>query len=90
MNEVCAIPRSLKIELKGDTLVDKIHKSYIKIHAIKCTKAKYINVHVHVSSLGIPMKSVDYTISTFGIRTHSITVSSPLGKIQHLCTLLQL
>ena len=32
----------------------------------------------------------DCTIYTPGIGTHSITVSSPRGRIQHLCTLLQL
>ena len=50
----------------------------------------FINVNVHVYSPDIPIGSADCTIYTPGIGTHSITVSSPLGRIQHLRTLLQL
>ena len=49
-----------------------------------------INVNVHVYSPDIPVGSADCTIYTPGIGTHSFTVSSPLGRIQHLRTLLQL
>ena len=49
-----------------------------------------INVNVHVYSTDIPVGSADCTIYTPGIGTYSFTVSSPLGRIQHLHTLLQL
>ena len=49
-----------------------------------------VNVNVHVYSPDIPVGSADCTIYTPGIGTHSFTVSSPLGSIQHLRTLLQL
>ena len=49
-----------------------------------------VNVNVHVYSPDIPVGSADCTIYTPGIGTHSFTVSSPLGIIQHLRTLLQL
>ena len=49
-----------------------------------------VNVNVHVYSPDIPVGSADCTIYTPGIGTHSFTVSSPLGRIQHLRTLLQL
>ena len=49
-----------------------------------------LNVNVHVYSLDIPVGSADCTIYTPGIGTHSFTVSSPLGRIQHLRTVLQL
>ena len=45
-----------------------------------------VNVNVHVYSLDIPVGSADCTIYTPGIGTHSFTVSSPLGRIQHLRT----
>ena len=48
------------------------------------------NVNVHVYSPDIPVASADCTTYTPGIETHSFTVSSPLGRIQHLRTLLQL
>ena len=48
------------------------------------------NANVHVYSPDIPIGSADCTIYTPGIGTHSFTVSSPLGRIQHLRTLLQL
>ena len=51
---------------------------------------KNVNVNVHVYSPDIPAGSADCTIYTAGIGTHSFTVSSPLGRIQHLRTLLQL
>ena len=49
-----------------------------------------VNVNVHVYSPDIPVGSADCAIYTPGIGTHSFTVSSPLGRIQHLRTLLQL
>ena len=49
-----------------------------------------VNVNVHVYSPGIPVGSADCTIYTPGIGTHSFTVSSPLGRIQHLRPSLQL
>ena len=49
-----------------------------------------VNVNVHVYSPDIPVGSADCTIYTPGIGTHSFTVSSSLGRIQHLRTLLQL
>ena len=49
-----------------------------------------VNVNVHVYSPDIPVGSADCTIYTPGIGTHSFTVSFPLGRIQHLRTLLQL
>ena len=49
-----------------------------------------VNVNVHVYSPDIPVGSADCTIYTPGIGTHSFTVSSPLRRIQHLRTLLQL
>ena len=49
-----------------------------------------VNVNVHVYSPDIPVGSADCTIYTPGIGTHSFTISSPPGRIQHLRTLLQL
>ena len=49
-----------------------------------------VNVNVQVYSPDIPVGSADYTIFTPGIGTHSFTVSSPMVRIQHLRTLLQL
>ena len=49
-----------------------------------------INVNVSVYSLKTPLSSADFTIYAPGIGTLSYTVSSPLGRIQHLRTLLQL
>ena len=49
-----------------------------------------VNVNVPVYSLISPFSSADFTIYTPGICTLSYTVSSPLRRIQHLCTLLQL
>ena len=49
-----------------------------------------VNVNVHVYSSDMTVGSADCTIYTPGIGTHSFTVSSPLGRIQHLRTLLQL
>ena len=51
---------------------------------------KNVNVNVSVSSLKSPLSSADFTIYASGIGTLSYTVSSPLGRIQHLRTLLQL
>ena len=53
---------------------------------------KRVNVSVNVSvySLKSPLSSADFTIYAPGIGTLSYTVSSPLGRIQHLRTLLQL
>ena len=48
------------------------------------------NVNVSVYSLKSPLSSADFTIYAPGIGTLSYTVSSPLGRIQHLRTLLQL
>ena len=48
------------------------------------------NVNVSVYSLKFPLSSADFTIYAPGIGTLSYTVSSPLGRIQHLRTLLQL
>ena len=50
----------------------------------------YKNVNVSVYSLKSPLSSADFTIYAPGIGTLSYTVSSPLGRIQHLRTLLQL
>ena len=52
----------------------------------------YINVNVNMFVLysDIHLSSADFTICTPGIGTLSYTVSSPLGRIQLLCTLLQL
>ena len=47
-----------------------------------------VNVNVHVYRPDIPVSSVDCTNYTLGIATHSFAVSSPLGRIQHLCILL--
>ena len=49
-----------------------------------------VNVNVSVYSLKSPLSSADFTIYAPGIGTLSYTVSSPLGRIQHLRTLLQL
>ena len=49
-----------------------------------------VNVNLHAYSQDTPLGSADCTIYTPGIGTHSFTVSSPLGRIQHLRTLLQL
>ena len=46
--------------------------------------------NVSVYSLKSPLSSADFTIYAPGIGTLSYTVSSPLGRIQHLRTLLQL
>ena len=56
----------------------------------KETGKKNVNVNVSVYSLKSPLSSADFTIYAPGIGTLSYTVSSPLGRIQHLCTLLQL
>ena len=45
---------------------------------------------VYVYSPDIPVGSADCIGYTPGIGTHSFTVSSPLGRIQHLASLLQL
>ena len=45
---------------------------------------------VQISADQQTVGSADCTIYTPGIGTHSFTVSSPLGRIQHLRTLLQL
>ena len=47
----------------------------------------YVNVNVHVYSPDIPVGSANCTIYAPGIGTHSFTVSSPLGRIQHLRSL---
>ena len=49
-----------------------------------------VNVNVSVYSLKSPLSSADFTIYAPGIGTLSYTVSSPLGRIQHLRNLLQL
>ena len=49
-----------------------------------------VNVNVSVYSLKSPLSSTDFTIYAPGIVTLSYTVSSPLRRIQHLHTLLQL
>ena len=49
-----------------------------------------VNVNVSVYSLKSPLSSADFTIYAPGIGTLSYTVSSPLGRIQHLRTLLKL
>ena len=54
------------------------------------TRLLHINVNVSVYSLKSPLSSADFTIYAPGIGTLSYTVSSPLGRIQHLRTLLQL
>ena len=50
------------------------------------------NVHVSVYSLKSPLSSAKFTIYVYDpdIGTLSYTVSSILGRIQHLHTLLQL
>ena len=48
------------------------------------------SVNVSVYSLKSPLSSVDFTIYAPGIGTLSDAVSFPLGRIQHLRTLLQL
>ena len=53
-------------------------------------KCIYVNVNVSVYSLKSPLSSADFAIYAPGIGTLSYTVSSPLGRIQHLRTLLQL
>ena len=81
----------------------KAMKMCIVLHKIQGNIAQYmhtimisserkvnVNVNVHVYSPDIPVGSADCTIYTPGIGTHSFTVSSPLGRIQHLRTLLQL
>ena len=62
------------------------------IHFQLCVLTMHINVivNVHVYSPDIPVGSADCTIYSPGIGTHSFTVSSSLGRIQHLHTLLQL
>ena len=54
--------------------------NYVNIN-VKCT-----NVNAHVYSPDILVESADCTIYTPGIGTHSFTVSSPLGRIQHMRT----
>ena len=49
-----------------------------------------VNLNVSVYSLKSPLSSADFTIYAPGIGTLSYTVASPPGRIQHLCTLLQL
>ena len=56
----------------------------IRVMNIKC------KLNAHAYSPDIPVGSADCTIYTPGTGTHSFTVSSPLGRIQHLHTLLQL
>ena len=57
-------------------------------------KAKIINllakVNVSVYSLKFLLRSADFTFYAPGIGTLSYTVSSPLGRIQHLRTFLHL
>ena len=57
---------------------------------ILTSKRKRKRVNVSVYSLKSPLSSADFTIYAPGIGTLSYTVSSPLGRIQHLRTLLQL
>ena len=56
----------------------------------KGIRLENVNVNVSVYSLKSPLSSADFTIYAPGIGTLSYTVSSPLGRIQHLRTLLQL
>ena len=62
----------------------------ITITCIVGIKRKNVNVNVSVYSLKSLLRSADFTISAPGIETLSYTVSSPLGRIQRLRTLLQL
>ena len=48
------------------------------------------NTELELFELTSPLSSADFTIYAPGIGTLSHTVSSPLGRIQHLRTLLQL
>ena len=74
----------------------KFHHIGSIVMAITCHNLKSIdrilnvNVNVSVYSLKSPLSSADFTIYAPGIGTLSYTVSSPLGRIQHLRTLLQL
>ena len=56
----------------------------------RCKVDFNVNVNVSVYCLKSPLSSADFTIYAPGIGTLSYTVSSPLGRIQHLRTLLQL
>ena len=67
-------------------VLDQIKSKCMHTHHVNVN----VNVNVHVYSPDIPVGSADCTIYTPGIGTHSFTVSSPLGRIQHLRTLLQL
>ena len=61
------------------------------INNVHCNKRKTnVNVNVSVYSLKSPLSAADFTIYAPGIVTLSYTVSSPLGRIQHSHTLLQL
>ena len=64
--------------------IDVLYGDIVQFVICKC------KVNVHVYSPDIPVASANCTIYTPGIGTHSFTVSSPLGRIQHLRTLLQL
>ena len=55
-----------------------------------CHTEVNININMSVYSLKSPLSSADFTIYAPGIGTLSYTISSPLGRIQHLRTLLQL
>ena len=68
-------------------------RPYLKLAvSLMIADGHFINVNVNVSvySLKSPLSSADFTIYAPGIGTLSYTVSSPLGRIQHLRTLLQL
>ena len=49
-----------------------------------------VNANIYIYIPDIPVSSADCTYSHPIIGTHSFTISSPLGRIQHLCISLQL
>ena len=77
-------------EKEGETLGETIETSVKeKLKSIP-VMIPYVNVNVSVYSLKSPLSSADFTIYATGIGTLSYTVSSRLGRIQHLRTFLQL
>ena len=68
----------------GNKICSKLYAASYKNENIN------VNVNIHVYSPDIPVGSTGCTIYTPVIGTHSFIVSSPLGRIQNLATLLQL
>ena len=61
-------------------------RGFVVLHCGKVDARINVNVNVHVCSTDIPVGSADCTIYSPSTGTFSFTVSSPLGRIQHLST----